>query len=113
MRLEPPGPAIILDGRVTMARRRGRPRMSVERRRDVPRAEPRIDDGNAFLPDGPGGPAVVDDDLAECWGEDYVLAATTGEDLADEVLQESVPEELGGPFVESTAREEYGWAPDE
>ena len=47
------------------------------------------------------------DDLAEELGEEAVVAMTTGEDgLADD-LQETVDEELGGPFVGSPAGKEF------
>jgi hypothetical protein len=72
----------------------------------------RSDDAEAFMPDPEEGPARVDDDLAETLAEDFVRSATTGEDADDEVLEEVVPEELGGPFVETTAGEEYATGTD-
>jgi hypothetical protein len=47
------------------------------------------------------------DDLAEELGEEFVETATTGEDEGEEVLNQVVPEENGGPFVETTAGTEF------
>jgi hypothetical protein len=79
-----------------------------------PEKRGRSDTADAFLPDpDDGGPRRVDDDLAEMRGEDFVRAATTGEDVEDESLDEVVPEEYGGPFVETAASEEFAMGPDE
>jgi len=59
----------------------------------------RTDDGNAFIPDPEGGPARTSDDLAESLAEEYLESATSGEDVAEELQDEIVPEELGGPFI--------------
>ena len=72
-----------------------------------PRVHERSDDGNAFIPDPEGGPAHTSDDLAEILAEDFLQAATSGEDVAEESGDEVVPEELGGPFVETSAGEEF------
>jgi len=71
----------------------------------------RHDHADAFLPDPDGGPVVFDDDLAETLGEGFVRAATMGGDGADD--DDFVSEEIGGPFVETTAREEFGAGRDE
>jgi hypothetical protein len=73
----------------------------------------RSDSGDAFLPDPEDGPARVDDDLAENLAEDFVRSATTGEDSDDETMDQIVPEEFGGPFVETSAAEEFALGPDE
>jgi hypothetical protein len=73
---------------------------------------PRTDDGNAFMPDPGDGPARIRDDLAENLAEDYVLAATQGPEV-EEDLDQIVPEEFGGPFVETTAAEEFAHDTDE
>jgi hypothetical protein len=65
------------------------------------------DDGVAFL----GGPRASDD-LAESLGEQFVETATTGEDEGEEFLAQEVPEEVGGPFVPSTAGREFADGPD-
>jgi hypothetical protein len=73
----------------------------------------RSDDANAFIPDPEGGPAHTRDDLAESLAEDFLQAATSGEDVAEESGDEMVPEELGGPFVETSASEEFASGTDE
>jgi hypothetical protein len=52
------------------------------------------------------------DDLAEELGEEFVLTATTGEDEGEEVANQSVPEELGGPFVVTDAQTEFAGGTD-
>ena len=69
--------------------------------------EHRRDDGNAFLPDPEGGPSRAQDDLAEVLGEEYVASATSAGEVAEDVRDEFVPEELGGPFVEAPAEVEF------
>ena len=73
----------------------------------------RSDSGDAFIPDPEDGHAHVDDDLAETLAEDFVRSATTGEDAEDETMDQIVPEEIGGPFVETSAAEEFALGPDE
>jgi hypothetical protein len=53
------------------------------------------------------------DDLAEEMGEAYVETATSGEDENEEVFDQSVPEETGGPFVPSTGAQEFAEGTDE
>src|SRR6476619_5433677 len=72
----------------------------------------RSDDGNAFMPDPEDGPARIGDDLAENLAEDYVQAATQGMEV-EEDHDQIVPEEIGGPFVETTAAEEFAQGVDE
>jgi hypothetical protein len=79
-------------------------------RRDLDQRPPRTnnhrtDDANAFMPDPEGGPAMIGDDLAENLAEEYLQAATQGD--ADEDLDQVVPEEIGGPFIETSAAEEF------
>jgi hypothetical protein len=67
----------------------------------------RRDDGTAFLPDPQqGARARSNDDLAEVLGEEYIASATAGEDVNEDVRDEIVPEELGGPFLEAPAQTE-------
>ncbi len=47
------------------------------------------------------------DGLAEQLGSTFVQTATSGEDCAEDVSDEIVTEEEGGPFVESTGTEEF------
>jgi hypothetical protein len=61
----------------------------------------RKDDGNAFFPDPEGGEAHAGNDtLAENLAEVFLESATSGEERAEEALNELVTEELGGPFLE-------------
>jgi hypothetical protein len=71
-----------------------------------PRRHDRSDDADAFIPDPGEGPARINDDLAENLAEEFVEAATTGEDRDEELLDATFPEEIGGPFVETAAGEE-------
>jgi hypothetical protein len=72
----------------------------------------RTDDGTAFMPDPGGGPAVINDSLAENLAEEFLESATRGEPVVDDVLEEIVPEELGGPFVETTDGDEFASGTD-
>jgi hypothetical protein len=54
-----------------------------------------------------------DDDLAELLGEEYVRSVTSGEEQGVELRDEAVPEEEGGPFVETSANKEFGYTPDD
>jgi hypothetical protein len=65
-------------------------------------------DAPAFL-DGPRSP---NDDFAEELGEEVVEKATTGEDAGEDALNQVVPEEDGGPFVESTGGQEFAEGAD-
>lgn len=80
----------------------------------TPRAvkRPRSDDANAFLPDPEGGPARMDDDLAEMLGEDFVTGAISGEDGSGDEHERVVDEEMGGPFVPSSAATEFARGTD-
>jgi hypothetical protein len=93
--------------------RAGTPPAAEARTAAPPHRRGRSDSADAFLPDPGDGPVHTDDDLAEMRGEDFVRAATTGEDVEDDVMEQVVPEEYGGPFVETAASEEFGMGPDE
>ncbi len=54
-----------------------------------------------------------DDDLAELLGEEYVRSVTSGEEQGVELRDAQVPEEEGGPFVETSARKEFANDPDD
>jgi hypothetical protein len=73
-----------------------------EQRETAGRPEP------AFIPE----PELAKDDLAEELGEEFVLTATSGEQAAEDIRNEDVPEELGGPFIETSARTEFGYGTD-
>jgi len=53
------------------------------------------------------------DDLVEELGEEFVESATSAEPVAEDVANQDVPEEVGGPFVETTARQELADDTDE
>jgi hypothetical protein len=74
----------------------------------------RRDDARAFLPDPEDGGSLahVDDDLAESLAEEFISAATSAEEASEDVRDEVVPEELGGPFLEVPASEEFDRSPD-
>jgi hypothetical protein len=54
-----------------------------------------------------------DDDLAEMLGEEYVRAVTSGEEQGVELRDEPVPEDEGGPFLETSASKEFAHDPDD
>ena len=71
------------------------------------RAPHRSDDGEAFLHDPMGGPARTRDDLAETLAEEFLQSATSAEEAGEEVRDELVDEELGGPFLLDRASMEF------
>jgi len=74
----------------------------------------RADDADAFIRDpGAGGRAVAPDDLAETLAEEFLHSATSGEDTTDEVMDQVVAEEIGGPFVETSGADEFAGGTDE
>lgn len=86
--------------------------------RDNKASAARRDEGRAFLPDpyAPDArkhPARAGDELAETLAEEYVAAATSGEEQAQEAQDELVADEIGGPFVETAANEEFAAGVDE
>src|SRR3954462_15228108 len=78
-----------------------------------PHARARSDDANAFLPDPEGGPARAPEELAESLAEEFVEAATSGEDRDEEVLDATFSEEMGGPFIETGPAEEMSASVDD
>jgi hypothetical protein len=75
-------------------------------KRRAVRASTRTDDANAFIPDPGEGPARTSDDLAEVLAEDFIASATSGNEVLEDDLDQTLPEELGGPFVATRARDE-------
>ena len=85
-----------------------------EERPSLAQRTERSDSADAFFPDPQGGgPSRAPDDLAETLAEDYVASATTGNDVDDEVLNQVVSEEIGGPFIETSSGEEFAEGYDE
>lgn len=72
----------------------------------------RGDRADAFIADPEGGPAITDDDLAQTLAQEYLRSATSGEDTTEEVFDQVVPEEIGGPFVETSASDEFAAGTD-
>jgi hypothetical protein len=56
--------------------------------------------------------AKSSDPLAAALGEEFVEAATTGEDAGQEVFNQGIPEEEGGPFVVTRGRDEFAHGSD-
>jgi hypothetical protein len=75
-------------------------------------AHRRPDDGNAFIPDPGTGPARSRDDLATELAEEFLASAISGDDVAQDEMNQEVPEEEGGPFVTSTGKQEFAKGTD-
>ena len=66
----------------------------------------------------PAGPAGfisrprAKDDLVEGLAEEFVSSANSGEYGAEDTENQDVPEEVGGPFVETTDRQEFARGTD-
>ena len=73
----------------------------------------RADSADAFIRHPDDGDVVVDDDLAESLAEEFLQAATSGENQSEETQDQVVPEEIGGPFIETSAEEEFADGVDE
>ena len=54
-----------------------------------------------------------DDELARELGEQYVRSVTSAEHMADDMRDEEVPEEHGGPFITTSASVELAGGTDE
>lgn len=63
----------------------------------------RRDGGRAFMPDLDGGHAHTADSLAENLAEAFLESATSGEERGEDLMNEFVPEDIGGPFIEEEA----------
>ena len=73
----------------------------------------RSDDADAFIRHPDERLHHSDDALAESLGEEFIRSATTGEDTDDTLfLQSEVSEEIGGPFIVSSAEVEMGMDDD-
>lgn len=72
----------------------------------------RSDNGDAFIPDPGSGPARTSDDLAEQVAESFLQSATSGEEAGEEIANAEVPEEMGGPFVTTTGKQEFASGTD-
>jgi hypothetical protein len=81
--------------------------MKASKHKHPPARHGRPDSGEAFLPDPGDGPARVRDDFAEEMAEDFLASANSGEQTLGDALDGEVPEEMGGPFVFTSAKEEF------
>jgi hypothetical protein len=57
-------------------------------------------------------PEAMEDSLAEELGEATVESATSGDQANEAIRNQDVPEDVGGPFVRSTARQEFARGTD-
>jgi hypothetical protein len=64
-------------------------------------------DADAFIRASEAGTGSHEE-LSEFLAEEFLRSATSGEEDTEEALDAVVPEELGGPFIESDAGEEFG-----
>ena len=65
-----------------------------------PHRHRRMDDGRAFMPDVEPGYAKSQDSLAENLAEAFLESATSGEERGEVLMNEFVPDDIGGPFLE-------------
>ncbi|AUX35050.1 MULTISPECIES: hypothetical protein [Sorangium] len=73
----------------------------------------RTDDRDAFIPDPGDGPPRVVDEFAEQIAEQYLASATSGKgDTTEDYEDAEDPEEIGGPFIITTAEQEIGYSRD-
>ena len=79
----------------------------------VPARHGRSDSGRAFLPDLGEGRAHTNVELAEELAEEFLKSATSAEESFSDHLAEEQIEEEGGPFVTTSAKEEFGRDVDE
>lgn len=84
-------------------------------KKDARAARPpkRPDGGDAFFPDPEGGPAQAPDDLAEELAEEFLSSATSGEEASETGHEQIVPEETGGPFIQTSGDTEFAEGTDE
>src|SRR5258708_39193056 len=91
-----------------MAKKRKRPAAK------TPRDNPGKEEGPAREREQPEEliRGAADDDLAEELGEEFVESVTSGEQAAEDMRDEEVPEESGGPFVETSGASECAYGTD-
>jgi hypothetical protein len=64
----------------------------------------RPDGGKAFVRESDG---TSSDTFATEMGKDFLIAAETGREVLEELSDEDMPEDSGGPFIVSTAGNEF------
>ena len=67
----------------------------------------RSDHADAFLRESELS-SGAGDDLAQRLGEEYLKSAAGGDDAEEESREQQMIEEMGGPFLESRAEDEFG-----
>jgi hypothetical protein len=78
------------------------------------RASERPDSGDAFVPDVARSHERLIDDAAEAFAEEFIASATSAEFVAEDARDETVAEEVGGPFLEAGAdAERFAFAFDD
>jgi hypothetical protein len=75
-------------------------------------AKERKDDGNAFIKD-PGEGPIHAEGVGSEMVEEFMMAATSGEDMSEDIRNQVTPEEFGGPFIETQASDEIADDEDE
>lgn len=63
-------------------------------------------------PHGKHGLVLGDDELGRERGEEFIRSVTSGGNAGDEMLEEEVIEEVGGPFIETTGETEFAEGTD-
>src|SRR5688572_10783101 len=58
-------------------------------------------------PHGKHGMVLGDDELGRERGEEFIRSVTSGGNAGDEMHEEEVIEEVGGPFIETSAETEF------
>ena len=69
-------------------------------------AKQRKDDADAFIRDPDGGAFHTSGSVDEEMAEEFMRDALTGEDASEDIRDQSLIEELGGPFITTTMAEE-------
>ena len=75
-------------------------------------AKERKDDGNAFIKD-PGDGPIHAEGVGSEMVEEFMMAATSGEDMSEDIRNQVTDEEYGGPFIETKASDEIADDEDE
>ena len=72
----------------------------------------RPDGADAFFPDPGSGPAHSPEPLSQELAEEYLQSATMAEEATPDILDSTLSEEEGGPFVISPASREFAQGED-
>jgi hypothetical protein len=89
-----------------------RSQLVVSIRRRITMAKERKDDGNAFIRD-PGDGPIRSEGIGSEMVEEFMLAATSGEDMSEDIRNQVTDEEYGGPFVTTRMSDEMADDEDE